>query len=218
MADRPTNTFFAEKRRYVGSSPKKLPSLRQTIPGDSSLGPSPLLPVSHGMCLNDQGLRTDKLISPTRSYPRREQISPTRVQTHTAGLQLDFKFPLLCHPAMPRGTLGNINKMRQIIHYFFYPLMRAKHKKILSINPSIFTPTDINNNCNSPKSTKSPNKFFEDPNDVVGLGIVAAMSSNNNHQSSINKASILVILPKSPTNPIPIMSNIPKKNKQPTIE
>ncbi|KAK4369092.1 hypothetical protein RND71_012884 [Anisodus tanguticus] len=43
-----------------------LPGLRQTIPGDSSPGPSALLPVNHGMCLNDQGARTEQLISPTR--------------------------------------------------------------------------------------------------------------------------------------------------------
>ncbi|KAK4360779.1 hypothetical protein RND71_019731 [Anisodus tanguticus] len=44
------------------------------------------------ICLNDQSLRTEQLISPTRSYRRREQIAPTRVRTHAAGLQLDFKF------------------------------------------------------------------------------------------------------------------------------
>ncbi|KAK4369560.1 hypothetical protein RND71_013352 [Anisodus tanguticus] len=93
--------------------------------------------------------------------------------------------------------------------------VKAKHKKILSINPSVFAPTDVNN-CNSPISTKSPNKF-EEPNGVVGLGIVAAMScNNNNNQNSINKAVILDISPRLPTNLIPILSNNCKKNKQPT--
>ncbi|KAK4340843.1 hypothetical protein RND71_039344 [Anisodus tanguticus] len=55
--------------------------------------PNALLPVNRGMCLNDQDLRTEQLISPTRSYPRREQIALIRVRTHTAGLQLNFKFP-----------------------------------------------------------------------------------------------------------------------------
>ncbi|KAK4372586.1 hypothetical protein RND71_007970 [Anisodus tanguticus] len=58
---------------------KKLSSLCQTIPGDSSPGPSALLPVNRGMCLNNQGLRTEQLISPTKSYPRREQVDSTRV-------------------------------------------------------------------------------------------------------------------------------------------
>ncbi|KAK4337593.1 hypothetical protein RND71_042080 [Anisodus tanguticus] len=56
----------------------QFPGLRQTISEDSSLGPSALLPVNRRMCLNDQGLRTEQLISPTRSYSRREQIAPTR--------------------------------------------------------------------------------------------------------------------------------------------
>ncbi|MCE3217232.1 hypothetical protein HAX54_011198 [Datura stramonium] len=86
------------------------------------------------------------------------------------------------------------------------------HKKISSIDLSGFVPND---NFNSPKSTKSPNKF-EDPNGVVGLGIVAAMFNNQNS----NKGAILAISPRSTSNPIPILSNKSntKKNKQPTIE
>lgn len=86
------------------------------------------------------------------------------------------------------------------------------HKKILSINLSDFAPTD---NFNSPKSTKSP-VMFEDPNGVVGLGIVAAMSSNHN----CNKPPILAISPRPTSTPISILTNnsITKKIKQPTIE
>lgn len=86
------------------------------------------------------------------------------------------------------------------------------YKKILSIDLSVFASTD---NINSPKSTKSPNKF-EDPNGVVGLGIVAAMSNN---PQNCNKPPIL-ISPRSTSNPIPIVSNNcnTKIKKQPTIE
>ncbi|KAK4359222.1 hypothetical protein RND71_021451 [Anisodus tanguticus] len=38
--------------------------------------------VNRGMCLNDHGLRTKELISPTKSYTIREQIALTRVQIH----------------------------------------------------------------------------------------------------------------------------------------
>ncbi|KAK4343327.1 hypothetical protein RND71_036421 [Anisodus tanguticus] len=39
--------------------------LRQTIPEDSSSSPSALLPVNYEVCLNDQSLRTEQLISST---------------------------------------------------------------------------------------------------------------------------------------------------------
>ncbi|KAK4346390.1 hypothetical protein RND71_032729 [Anisodus tanguticus] len=48
----------------------ELPGLRHTIPGDSN----------------------SELISPIRSYSKRKQIDSTRVRTHAAGLQLNFKF------------------------------------------------------------------------------------------------------------------------------
>ncbi|KAM3355742.1 FCS-Like Zinc finger 14 [Capsicum galapagoense] len=88
--------------------------------------------------------------------------------------------------------------------------VRGQKKIFLYINPSVFAPI---NNFISPQSTKSPNKF-EDPNGVVGLGIVAAMSTNNQN------AAILTISPRSPSNPIPILTNNSniKKNKKPTIE
>ncbi|KAK4338110.1 hypothetical protein RND71_042597 [Anisodus tanguticus] len=70
----------------LGSFGDELLGLRQTIPGDSSPGPSALLPVNRGICLNEQGLRTEQLISPTRSHPRKEQFAPTRIRTHAAGL------------------------------------------------------------------------------------------------------------------------------------
>ncbi|KAL3322547.1 hypothetical protein AABB24_039913 [Solanum stoloniferum] len=85
-------------------------------------------------------------------------------------------------------------------------------KKILSINLSVFAPTD---NINSPKSIKSPNKF-EDPNGVVGLGIVAAMSNNQ----KCNKPPILTVSPRPTSTPIPILNNnfYNKIKKKPTIE
>ncbi|XP_004251977.1 FCS-Like Zinc finger 14-like [Solanum lycopersicum] len=87
-------------------------------------------------------------------------------------------------------------------------------KKILSIDLSLFAPADI---INSPKSTKSPNKF-EEPNGVVGLGIVAALSNNQ----KCNKPPILVISPRpTSTTPIPILGNnnfYNKIKKKPTIE
>ncbi|KAK4380489.1 hypothetical protein RND71_002351 [Anisodus tanguticus] len=62
-----------------------LPGLRQTIPRDSSPGPSALLSVNRGMCLNDQGLRTEQLISPTRRILQERNylgflITLTRIQ------------------------------------------------------------------------------------------------------------------------------------------
>ncbi|KAK4350825.1 hypothetical protein RND71_030138 [Anisodus tanguticus] len=85
-------------------TPPLLSGLRQTISGDSSPGPSALLPVNRRMCLNDQDLRTEQLISHTRSYSRREQIAPTRIRTHAAGLQLDFKFSSFVIQLCPGDT------------------------------------------------------------------------------------------------------------------
>ncbi|KAK4348990.1 hypothetical protein RND71_031745 [Anisodus tanguticus] len=99
----PTSAPAGPPQRRVGSPKRKIgnwevpprrsrvrcgefPGLRQTIPGDSSLGPSALLSVNRGMCLNDQGLKTEQLISPTRFYPRREQIAPTREPSESWGV------------------------------------------------------------------------------------------------------------------------------------
>lgn len=81
-----------------------------------------------------------------------------------------------------------------------------RKKKILSIKLPGFGPTE---------SIKSPSKF-EDPNGVVGLGIVAAIA---NYPQNCNKSPIL-ISPRPASSPIPILSNNSntKKIKKPTIE
>lgn len=82
-------------------------------------------------------------------------------------------------------------------------------KRRLSINLSLFTLYE-----NPAKSLtggggiKSP-KNFEEPNGVVGLGILAAMNkndSNNFHDQFLKRAAVLAVSPRS-TNPIPILSN-----------
>ncbi|KAK4366817.1 hypothetical protein RND71_014697 [Anisodus tanguticus] len=54
---------------------------RQTISGDSSPGPSALLPVNRRMCLNDQGLKIEQLILLTRSYPEESKFLPPGFET-----------------------------------------------------------------------------------------------------------------------------------------
>ncbi|KAL0374674.1 UNVERIFIED_CONTAM: FCS-Like Zinc finger 14 [Sesamum radiatum] len=73
--------------------------------------------------------------------------------------------------------------------------------KGLSINLSFLAPTEPTG------ANKSP-KIFEEPNGVVGLGILAALE--NQDPDSITggvRSAVLAISPKSASNPIPILSN-----------
>ncbi|KAL3830107.1 hypothetical protein ACJIZ3_018909 [Penstemon smallii] len=81
-------------------------------------------------------------------------------------------------------------------------------KKRLSINLSFLTFTDSTKQISSHKSPKS----FEEPNGVVGLGILAALNDDDNyHQDPIfnngGRAAVLAISPRfsSNSNPIPII-------------
>jgi len=66
------------------------------------------------------------------------------------------------------------------------------NKKRLSINLSFFAPNDQT----TTKSTKSPKKLFQEPNGVVGLGIVAAMTELDPTHDPFSPTK---------TNPIPII-------------
>lgn len=92
------------------------------------------------------------------------------------------------------------------------------NKKRLTINLSFFTPNDhhqtIKNDTNTPSakpsaSTKSP-KNFEEPNGVVGLGIVAALNNEMDQthdpilSSKSSRNAIFAVSPRS--SPIPIFS------------
>lgn len=84
-------------------------------------------------------------------------------------------------------------------------------RKRLSINLSLFTLSENPAKLSSGGGAggiKSP-KNFEEPNGVVGLGILAAMNkndSNNLHDQFFKRAAVLAVSPRS-TNPIPILSN-----------
>nr|GLL20285.1 uncharacterized protein LOC109146813 [Ipomoea trifida]GMC61308.1 FCS-Like Zinc finger 10-like [Ipomoea batatas]GMC71140.1 FCS-Like Zinc finger 10-like [Ipomoea batatas]GMD25759.1 FCS-Like Zinc finger 10-like [Ipomoea batatas] len=79
-----------------------------------------------------------------------------------------------------------------------------KKNRRLSINLSLFALTDQNNSQKS-ATFRSP-KHFEEPNGVVGLGIVPLLKS-----SGTSRAVILAISPRSPT-PHSIPINIFKNN------
>ncbi|KAL0410326.1 UNVERIFIED_CONTAM: FCS-Like Zinc finger 14 [Sesamum latifolium] len=80
---------------------------------------------------------------------------------------------------------------------------KGENKK-LSINLSFLAPTDSTKPAGANKSPK----IFEEPNGVVGLGILAALE--NQDPDSISggvRSAVLAISPKSASNPIPILSN-----------
>ncbi|KAK3017881.1 hypothetical protein RJ639_004685 [Escallonia herrerae] len=74
--------------------------------------------------------------------------------------------------------------------------LKGSNKKRLTINLSFFAPNDHNNNKPTSK------KFEEEPNGVVGLGIVAAL--NELDQNPSGRAAVLAVSPRS--FPIPILS------------
>ncbi|KAL0346855.1 UNVERIFIED_CONTAM: FCS-Like Zinc finger 14 [Sesamum calycinum] len=77
-------------------------------------------------------------------------------------------------------------------------------KKGLSINLSFLAPTD---STKPTGANKSP-KIFEEPNGVVGLGILAALENQDPDSiSGGGRSAVLAISPKSASNPIPILSN-----------
>lgn len=81
-------------------------------------------------------------------------------------------------------------------------------KRRLSINLSFFTLYENPAKSGGGRGIKSP-KNFEEPNGVVGLGILAAMNKNdcnNFHDQFLKRAAVLAVSPRS-TNPIPILSN-----------
>ncbi|KAL0308333.1 UNVERIFIED_CONTAM: FCS-Like Zinc finger 14 [Sesamum radiatum] len=76
--------------------------------------------------------------------------------------------------------------------------------KGLSINLSFLAPTD---STKPTGANKSP-KIFEEPNGVVGLGILAALENQDPDSiSGGGRSAVLAISPKSASNPIPILSN-----------
>ncbi|CAI9099039.1 OLC1v1035800C1 [Oldenlandia corymbosa var. corymbosa] len=85
----------------------------------------------------------------------------------------------------------------------------ANKSRKLAINLSLFPFTEAPVKA----SIKSPN-IFEEPNGVVGLGILAAMKPRSKSKDescsqdpSSKRAAILVKSPRSLSNPIPILSN-----------
>ncbi|KAI3443462.1 hypothetical protein Pfo_000127 [Paulownia fortunei] len=82
-------------------------------------------------------------------------------------------------------------------------------KMRLSINLSFLILADSTKQSSAHKSPKN----FEQPNGVVGLGILAALNDDRHHHHQdpvfINgsRTAILAISPKSSSNPIPILSN-----------
>lgn len=87
--------------------------------------------------------------------------------------------------------------------------MKGK-KKRLPISLSFLTLTDSKKQTTAHKSPRN----FEEPNGVVGLGILAALKNDRHHHQDLifingSRTAVLAISPKSPSNPIPILG---KKN------
>ncbi|KAK4340948.1 hypothetical protein RND71_039449 [Anisodus tanguticus] len=75
IAGEQLNTIYCEEYgHHQINDESQLPGLCQTILRDSSTGLSTLLPVNCGMCLNDQGLRTEQLISPKVLSQKRANV------------------------------------------------------------------------------------------------------------------------------------------------
>lgn len=88
-------------------------------------------------------------------------------------------------------------------------------KKRLSLNLSVFNlaETPAKSTSSSSSGNKSP-KNFEEPNGVVGLGILAAMNGNSKNECNVQdqfRNAVLAVSPKS-SNPIIILSNNRKSN------
>src|SRR5262245_6618251 len=84
--------------------------------------------------------------------------------------------------------------------------MKDSKAKKLSINLSLFNFASTEAPTTK-SSIKSP-KNFEEPNGVVGLGILAALNDECCSQDpSFKRSAILAISPRSLSNPIPILSN-----------
>ncbi|KAK4414904.1 FCS-Like Zinc finger 14 [Sesamum alatum] len=77
-------------------------------------------------------------------------------------------------------------------------------KKRLSVNLSFLAPTDLTKPAGA---NKSPKILFEEPNGVVGLGILAALDNQDPDSIRGGRSAVLAISPKSASNPIPILSN-----------
>ncbi|KAK6147477.1 hypothetical protein DH2020_018389 [Rehmannia glutinosa] len=89
-------------------------------------------------------------------------------------------------------------------------------KKRLSINLSFRALTDSIKQTSAHKSSRN----FEEPNGVVGLGILAALNDDphhhhHHHQDPVfvngTRTAVLAFPPKSSSNPIPILTNSVKK-------
>lgn len=80
--------------------------------------------------------------------------------------------------------------------------MKGK-KKRLPINLSFLALTDPKKQTSAYKSPRN----FEEPNGVVGLGIVAALNNQDLIFNNGSRNAVLLMSPKSASNPIPILSN-----------
>ncbi|KAL2503413.1 hypothetical protein Fot_37261 [Forsythia ovata] len=81
-------------------------------------------------------------------------------------------------------------------------------KKRLSINLSFLNLSD-HTLSKKPNSVNKSVKIFEEPDGVVGLGILAALSDRHQDPIFLNcsRDAVLAISPKSSSNPTPILSN-----------